>query len=272
MPAMTANVCPACGKTIAIDDINVREGVGLCRACGKLSRLADIADQPVIDPKALAAPPPPGCSIEETFGGGSGGGGKIIRASLRSPGSAIGAGAICLFWNGIVSIFLLFAIGGLYTNLVGPLPKWFPIPSGGSKGNLSGHMGMGETIFLCIFLTPFVLIGLMFLCAFLACLVGRIEVTLDAAQGRVRTGFGPFNWTRRFDPAQVKRVAGGRTAYQVNDQTKPTIVIEADRTIKFGSTLPDHRREWLLAALHQLLIAKAKLGKLTSDRPAYVGR
>jgi hypothetical protein len=267
---MTANVCPACGKTIAIDDINVPEGVGLCRACGKLSRLADIADQPVIDPKTLASPPPPGCSIEEIFGGG---GGQILRASLRSPGSAIGALAICLFWNGIVSIFLLFAIGGLYTNLVGPLPKWFPIPgSGGNKGNLGPNMGMGETLFLCIFLIPFVLIGLTFICAFLACLVGRIEVTLDATQGRVRTGFGPFNWTRRFDPAQVKRVAGGRTAYQVNDQNKPTIVIEADRTIKFGSTLPDHRREWLLAALHQLLIAKAKPGRPTPDRPAYISR
>jgi hypothetical protein len=133
-------------------------------------------------------------------------------------------------------------------------------------------MSMGETLFLCLFLTPFILIGLTFICAFITSLIGRIEVTLDAAQGRVRTGFGPFNWTRRFDPSQAKRVAGGRTDYKVNDQNKPTIVIEADRTIKFGSTLPDHRREWLLAALHQFLIAKAKPGTMATNRPAYIGR
>ena len=50
-------------------------------------------------------------------------------------------------------------------------------------------------------------------------------------------------------------------------------MIYADRTIKLGSTLTDSRREWLLAALHEILITKSKGGiKITPDRPAYLGR
>jgi hypothetical protein len=263
---MTANVCPVCGKAIAIDDINVREGVALCRACGKLSRLAEVADTAPMDPRALASPPA-GCSIDESMGGR-----RTLAVSLRSPGAAAGTLAFCLFWNGIVSIFVIIAIAGLYTNLVGPLPKWFPAPGQGGKGNLGPSMGMGETLFLCIFLIPFVTIGFVMLCAFLTSVAGRIQVTIDPTRGRVRTGFGPFNWTRRFDPSNVTRVSTGRTSYQVNGQYKPVVVIEADRTIKLGSSLSEARRDWLLAALHELLIVKSKTLRMTTDRPAYLGQ
>jgi hypothetical protein len=266
MPGVTANVCPACGKPIAIEDINVREGVGLCRACGKLSRLAEIVDQAPIFPNALASPPR-GCWLEESIGGQ-----RTLGASLRSPGAAVFSLAFCLFWNGIVSIFVLIAAGGLYRNLVGPLPKWFPIPSSSGKGNMGPNMGMGETLFLCIFLIPFVTIGFVMLCVFLTSLAGRVEVTLQEMQGRVRTGIGPISWSRRFDPSQVTRVSGGKTSYQVNGQNKSVIVIEADRTIKLGSSLTNSRREWLLAALHEILITKSKTGrKITPNRPAYLG-
>src|SRR5256885_1368490 len=98
---MATNTCPACGQPITADDINIQEGVGLCRACGKLSRLGDIADQPAVDANAPATPPA-GCSFEEPMEGGA-----VVRASLRSPGGAVTALAVCLFWNGIVSVFVL---------------------------------------------------------------------------------------------------------------------------------------------------------------------
>jgi hypothetical protein len=250
---MVTNTCPVCGQPIAIDDINIQQGVGLCRACGKLSRLADIADQPTVDPKALAKPPA-GCSYEEALGGG-----LVVRASARSVGSALGALALCLFWNGIISVFLLIAAAGVYTNVIGPLPTWFPTPTNNNGNN--SEMGPGMTIFLCLFLTPFVVVGMGLFMVFLMSAIGRVEVAVTGSDGRVRTGFGPFNWTRRFDASMVKRVIAGQTAYSENGQTKPLIRIEADRTVKFGSTVPDERRDWMCAVLHVLLVTKNKTSR-----------
>jgi hypothetical protein len=253
---MPTNPCPACGKPMAAADINVAEGVGLCRACGKLSRLREIAEQPELDPKALTTAPPPGCSIEERPGGG-----RVVRASLRSPGMAVAALAVCLFWNGIVSVFVLIAISGLYTHFVGPLPHWFPAPGEtGKKGNIGPDMPLGMTWFLCIFLIPFVTIGLIMIATFLTCVFGRVEIITEGPVGRVRTGFGPFKWARRFDPTQVRRVSQSLSSWQQNNESKPVVQIDADRVVKFGSMLEDRRREWVIAVLHAALIAKRPLG------------
>jgi hypothetical protein len=258
---MSMNICPECGQPIASDDINLKEGVALCRACGKLSRLADIADQPSVDAAELTTPPP-GCSYQEQLGGG-----LVVRASHRSIGAAIGTLAICLFWNGIVSVFVLFAIAGLYTHLVGPLPKWFPVPSSGKNGSLGPGIPLGETIFLCIFLMPFVLVGSGLVLAFFTYLLGRTELVVTGDTGRIRTGIGPLNWTRRFDVSRVTRVAIGQTAYTQNNQSKPLIVIDADRTIKFGSMLSEVRRAWMLSVLRLRLFPAAQRGRTGGSLP-----
>lgn len=258
MAAMTPNLCPKCGGAIAVDDINIREGVGLCRSCGKLSRLAEIADAPAIDPKTIDAPPP-GCMLEERPGGA-----RLVKASMRSVGTAAGLLFVCLFWNGIVSVFVLIALAGLYTHFIGPLPQWFPAPGSGSgtNGNVGANMPLGMTLFLCVFLIPFVTVGLLIFGSFLTCLMGRVEVLVDGTIGRVRTGFGPFNWTRRFDPTKVKRVSEGFTSYQENGRSKPVIQIEADRTVKLGSLLEEGRRAWMMGVLHLLLVTKgARTGR-----------
>ena len=258
---MAMNACPACGRPIAAEDINIKEGVGLCRACGTLSRLSEIADQPLADATSLAKPPK-GCWYEQQMGGGG-----AVYASLRSPGTAIGTLAVCLFWNGIVSVFVLVALSGLYTHFFGRLPPWFPAPgAGGSKsssggGNSGSEMSLGMTLFLCLFLTPFVIIGIGMFLAFLMSLLGRVEVVVSMGSGCVRTGFGPFNWTRRFDASKVKRVKAGQTSYAQNGRYKQLIQIESeDRTVSFGSTLRDQRREWMLGVLHLLLVANNKKG------------
>ncbi|HWE94019.1 MAG TPA: hypothetical protein VG269_08660 [Tepidisphaeraceae bacterium] len=254
---MVTNTCPVCGQPIAANDINVQQGVGLCRSCGNLSPLNEIVNQQAVDPKALAKPPA-GCSYEERLGGG-----LVVRASARSVGGALGTLAVCIFWNGITSVFLVFLIGGLYTHFIGPVPKWFPAPSSNSKpGSMNYGDPLGTWLFLGLFLTPFVLIGLGMFLAFLMCVFGRVEVRVTETVGRVRTGFGPLNWTRRFNASTVKRVIAGRTTYSQNGQTKPLIRIEAgDRTVKFGSTLPDERRDWMCGVLYVLLVTKNKTSR-----------
>jgi hypothetical protein len=243
---VSLNPCPACNAEIPLADINIPEGVGLCRACGKLSRLADIADaSDSADLASQPGPPPAGCRIDDD------GAGITVRASCRSLSGAAGALFICLFWNGIVSIFVLLAFAGLYTNLVGPLPHWFPAPGNGKHNS---GIPLGMCIFLCIFLIPFVTIGLVIFAGLLTCIAGETRVIISGATAAARTGIGPFGWTKRFDATAVKRISICQTTWKQNDQSRPLIHIEADRPIKFGSALTEERRNWMIAALRTLLI------------------
>jgi hypothetical protein len=233
-----ANLCPLCGEELPIESINISEGVALCPSCGKLSRLADVAERrrPMAE---LIAQPPKGCSIRDW------GQNVIIRVNQRSVSAFAFLLFFSLFWNGITSVFVLLAVAGLYVNLIGPVPNWFPAPP-----NNPG-MGLGESLFLTVFITPFVLIGLFTMGAALMNLCGKAEVWLADREAAVHTGIGLLVWRRRFDPTAVRGVTIGNNTWQSNEKTSPVIVIEADRTIKFGSMLPDDRREWLQAILHQ---------------------
>jgi hypothetical protein len=253
LAAMATNVCPACGAELPLSSINIAEGVGLCPACGKLSRLSEIADADdaavTVDPSGV---PPRGCRIDDE------GSRIIVSASARSIAGAAGLAFICMFWNGITSVFVVFAIGGLYTNLVGPLPRWFPTPSSGHGSHAGSPIPLGMAIFMMLFMTPFILIGLAMLMAFFTALAGEVRVLIEGARGAVRTGVGPFGWTTRFDASQVKSVRRDLTRWQQNGKSKPLIEIDADRKIRFGSVLPDERRDWMIATLRPLLVTPVR--------------
>lgn len=240
---MSDNYCPACGENLPVESINLSEGVALCNSCGRLSRLADVASRkrPLDE---ILRQPPPGCRVTEH------GQDIVVHTSLRSVTSFVGALAVCLFWNGIVSLFVLVAATGLYTNLIGPLPNWFPTPE------IDDSMSLGTTLFMCLFLTPFVVAGSVMLGAVLLYGGGKLEVAIGSSGGAVRTGIGFLIWCRRFDPLQVQSVGIGATSWQTEDRPNELIVIEADRKIKCGSLLPEERREWLQVILHELLTCK----------------
>jgi hypothetical protein len=241
---MSQNFCPVCDAVLEASAINIAEGVALCPACGKLSRLAEVAEHKRPLAETLVQTPR-GCSIDNQ------GTEIVVRASLRSTSTFFGALAVCLFWNGIVSVFVLIALAGLYTNLVGPLPVWFPAP------DIKETMPLGMTLFLCIFLIPFVTIGLLMVFAVMLALAGKTEVRLTEQQGVVRTGLGFLVWPRRFDPRQVRSVKYGESRWKTSDSPPQKLVmIEADRTIKFGSQLQEDRRAWLMAVLQVLLLPK----------------
>lgn len=238
---MSQNYCPACGEPISAEQMNLAEGVALCPSCGQLSRLADVVG--AAGPAAeLLDQTPPGCRVTMW--------GQEIRvlAPLRSIGALMGTVFFALFWNGIVSVFVLIALAGLYTNLVGPLPAWFPAP------NMDDPMPLGMTLFLCIFLLPFITIGASLLAAALLYTAGKIEVRIGDHEALVRTGIAFLAWSRRFDPTEVRRVDVGTTSWETNGRPGRTVVIEADRHVKFGSLLTDERREWMRAILHVLLV------------------
>jgi len=220
--------------------INIAEGVALCPGCGKLARLSDVVEYERPSDEVVNDPPP-GCAlrndIDET----------IIRVSLRSFGGFLGALFICLFWNGITGVFVLIAAAGLYTNLVGPIPAWFPAPP------MDDPMGLGMSIFLCLFLTPFVTIGLIMFGAVLLTTMGSTVIRVGRDAASVKTGVGPIGWTKRFDPRKVERISTGKSKIETNGEHKKLIQIDADRTVRFASGMDEAKRDWIIAVLRRLL-------------------
>jgi len=256
------NVCPECGAPIAQADINMAEGVALCRACGRLSRLGDVAMADSPPAPAFPGTPPSGCRFID----GGPGGETELHATIRS-GSAVFFLIFATFWNSIVSIFVVIAIAGLYSRLIGPLPSWYPNPpmSSGKHGtpHPASSMSTSELTFMCLFLIPFVLVGIGTALVALIGLLGSLRIRIDPTAVRVRTGLGPLAWTRTIDPTRITRVSIGQTSWQQNNRTLPLIVIAAaDREVKFGSQLSPERRNWMAAVLRQRL--------LRTGRPALI--
>ncbi len=239
---------------IATEDVNVSEGVAVCRACGKVWRLSELA-RSVEDEAADCAAgrePPAGCQVIDH------GNQTVILASARTW-SAWGLAAATVFWNSIVSIFLLMAGGALYTHLVGPLPSWYPI-GGSTPVNVNGTattvatMSLGMAIFLCVFLTPFVMIGAGLIAYTLHAAFGRVEVTLRGSEAWVFTGLGSIGWRRPFNPAKVTTARIKNSTWEVNGEPQKMIVITADKDVKLGMFLPDTRRLWLAGVLRKVLL------------------
>lgn len=249
---MTSRVlCSQCREEIPEADVNVGEGVAYCRKCGALSRLADMladADAGLVD--IDPAIPPAGCLLRET------GLWTTVQVSARSVGGGCGLLFVALFWNGIVSVFVLIALGGTIYHIFGAIPSWFPGPTSGS--NVGSNMPLGMVIFLWIFLTPFIVIGLVLIGSLLTTMFGSVQVRIRQNEGILFTGFGPFGWKRRFDASDVKSIRVGKTTWKENDQSKPAIVIEmnSSKNLRLGSILRGDRRAWMTATLRQLLVVR----------------
>lgn len=240
--------CPECDQDIGADDINIKEGFALCPTCGVLSRLGDINVSGRSNGELLRRPPS-GCGIITASQG------VTIQVSLRSVTGFLVSCGVAIFWNGIVSVFLLIAFAGLYFNLVGPLPNWFPAPGvkNGQPMMNDAPMELGETLFLCVFLTPFVLFGVGMIVAALINLVGRVDVVVNGADSYVATGVGPFVWKKRFNSDQVEQVSYGKTLWRSEDGTNKVIELTGVETIKFGSLLSEPKMQWIQAALREVL-------------------
>ncbi|MFG0249323.1 MAG: hypothetical protein ACF8OB_10580 [Phycisphaeraceae bacterium JB051] len=239
---MHQNICPSCGAVLPNDQINVSQGVAFCPGCGKLSDLRDVIES--TENEVDIEQTPSKCFIWNE-------GSRIhIRSTLQSISGAFGSLIFALFWNGVVSVFVLVAISGLWLNLIGEPPEILPAPKSDGK-----DMTLGATLFLCIFLVPFVLIGMASFGSFLFNVWGRIDVILDGPEGSIRTGIPVFGWTRRFNASHVTKVTTDISSWQQNGRSRELIKIEADRTIKFGSQLNDTRRDWMRSVLKKLLVS-----------------
>jgi hypothetical protein len=234
--------CPECAVMIDADSMNTKEDVALCRHCGKLSNLWELSTcRRSIE--ELLKRPPSGCSLEATdqvF---------VATVSLRSIDKFILWSSTALFHNGITSILMTGPIGGLYSNLIGDLPTWYPGVKMG-RMQLNGQpMGLDDVLLLSLILIPFSVIGIVMAGAALMYLYGKIRVVIDEFDSYVTTGVGFIQWKRRFSPRHVQTVEIGKTPWQSNVGEDRLIELKANPVLKFGSKLNADQRAWLRAVL-----------------------
>jgi hypothetical protein len=235
--------CPQCRQPIPAVDVNVAGDVAYCRRCNAASSLAEFVHTEQVDVDLQR--PPPGTWQRPSLWG------NIYGASHRSWGAALATLGICLFWNGIVSVFVAVALSGTMHHLGFTPPSWFPAPE--MNG---GTMGRGMVVFLWLFLTPFIVVGTFMFGALISAVAGRTELRVRGGAVDVFVGAGPIGWTRHIDPAQVDRVAlGVRSWKQEGAEPKQEIhvVLRSGKMVKFGSFVPDDRRHYLFAALRHSL-------------------
>ena len=244
---MVTPICPKCKQVIPSDDVNVANDLAYCRACNLSHPLSALTRGAELDENLDLVNPPAGAWQTND------GMGCVIGATHRSIGTAIGTLVFGLFWNGILSVFLCVALAGTLRNLGLPLPHWFPAP------DINGSpMSVGMTIFLWLFLTPFILVGLFMIGAFLSCIAGRTEIRINNSEGVVFTGIGALGYRRRFASSAVKEVRVDTRAWRDNDgdrQRKTFVVIETreGKLVKFGSMLTEERRKFVAGALRRVL-------------------
>jgi hypothetical protein len=242
---MTTPSCPQCRRVIPAADVNVANDVAFCRGCNLSHALSDLTHDEMLTAHVDLSRPPVGVWQRRD------GTDSILGASHRSWGSILGSLFLCLFWNGIVSVFVCFNLANTFNLLHLSMPEWFPAPE------MNGApVGLGMTLFLWIFLTPFIAVGLGVLGFLLSSLGGRTEVRIRPGHGVIFTGVGPLGWRQFFDPASILRVRVGSAAKRGNHEessSKTEIVMEqrGGGALSFGSMLREDRRLFLAAALRQ---------------------
>ncbi len=235
--------CPGCRRVIPSEDIKVANDIALCRNCNLSHRFSALIAAAEADQDS--AQPPPGTwrrSEGETL---------IIGARHRSTGMALALLAFGLFWNGIVGFFVAGAVGSTLHHLGLPLPHWMP-------PQLAGSMPAGITIFLWLFLAPFIAMGLFFVATLVSCLAGRTELRLQGNEATIFAGVGKLGIRRRFATSEVRDVRIEERSWRDNEgysQQKTQIVVETNRkSIRFGTMLPEERRRFLAAAVKRELV------------------
>lgn len=246
-----SGVCPRCGTQPHVADVAVQADAFECGGCGGVFRFASIVTPNEIKPASVPVGMPRGCRIDMN------GDERAYSASVRRVGMILASFVMCSFWNGLTWMFALTAFGGLYRNLVGPLPAWYPLQymqygsSGGPSYTVS-TMPLSEAIYMSLLCMPFMLVGAILLVGLVFSLLGRTRVSIQGNRGEVRTGLAMrgFLWTWKrttFDTAAVEVVK------LVPNKAAWAIEIVGDGDVRFGSRLPHASQEWLAGQLQAVL-------------------
>ena len=231
--------CPQCQRLIPSEDVNVVSDVAYCRSCNAGHLLSELID-PVLDAYIDLNRPIEGTWHRLTFQG------VELGVSHRSAVAALGTLAAAVFWNGIVSVFVVIALSGTVNVMGKTAPEWFPAPEMNDQ-----TMGVGMVIFMWLFLTPFILVGLFLIFSVFLALGGKTTVRIERDQGALFTGIGPIGYKRRFSVREVEKVSIDRS--ERNDAESVQILLKSGKDLKFGSILSNEKRVFIGSALRKIL-------------------
>ena len=114
--------CSKCRRPIHSDDINVPKNVAYCRECNIAHRFSELTFGHERGAYIDLDHPPNGAWFVHDHSG------TIIGATHRNLVNCVGFLFFALFWNGLLSVFVSFAISSTLHNLQVPLPEWVPVP------------------------------------------------------------------------------------------------------------------------------------------------
>jgi hypothetical protein len=215
---------------------------------------------------------PTGCLREILVRPGGRSAVRLVVSRRTLPG-ALGLLLVSLFWNGILVVFVTTALWSTAKHLGfdSRLPTWLALPKGAPS-----LMSPGMTIFMWIFLTPFMLIGVGLILSCVHAIIGKLVVEMDSERVLVRSqiGPGPLRWTRS-TPTQTLRavrvvmrpIARGK---QHQDSLVPHVEIVGERLLAVKGLAIAARRRWLAASIWRSAIEYGA-GRLTSS-PTRGGR
>ena len=243
--ASVTPVCPRCKRVIPSKDINVANDIAFCRNCDLSHRLSTLTTGEVVDEAVDTNKPPAGAWFRQD------GAGVQIGATHRSLGQAFGLLLMTVFWNGIVSVFVATAAVSTLRHLGVDLPHWI-------HGSKSGLLPIPITIFLWLFLLPFIAVGLALLGAFLSTLGGKTELRIARGECEIFTGIGPLGWRKRIAMSEIKDVRieeSGFQSAQTGSRRSFRVVVDTGlKPIYFGSMLTAVRRRFVAGAAKKELV------------------
>lgn len=128
-------------------------------------------------------------------------------------------------------------------------------------------MGWPMTIFMCLFLTPFVVIGVGLIIHTLMMLFGSTVVKIAETGSSVSAGFPIFRFRKKFNALNVSSVKHEQSSYSRDDQVKYFLTIhefDKEKPVKFGRYMNLKQRDQILVLLRAVLLHK-KLPRHTAD-------
>ena len=217
--------CPDCRTVIAQDDMNIKEGVGVCSRCGKISKLIDLVEEfdSADYSRLLYEKPPRGI--------------KLVRDKMNPIGEVTltyrRINPAVLFLIPFTAVWSGFSMTAIY---IAPLLNEGTIPI--------------EQALLGI---PFLLGTILLLCTICTMLFGKKILTLSNGKGTYAFKVFGIGRTKHFELNRSTRIENTETNYQVNHNTQPQITItNGSKRVNMFAGLRYDAMDYIIALLRSV--------------------
>lgn len=206
--------CPECQQPVPADQINMGTDLAYCPECDLGFSISETFDQRLSS--EVLKNPPPGAWFRRMPDH------VIAGASTRSP--------VAIFLVPFMCVWLSGAIGGIYGSQL-----------------VSGNFNLQSSLFGI----PFLIFGTAFLSIALMSVCGKVEVKIGK-ESFVFIGIGKLGWKRYFTWQSMTVIREDTSNFYTGNGSGLNITLEGKERVKFGGSLSENRRYFLLNVLKYL--------------------